>query len=177
MNESEWQDFVVFDINEEGERTKINVKKEDLGDYLHPEQVFAIIKQDVYRIYLWKGVRSAVRKRFLGSRVATTIQGELMKAGYKRCKIVAIEQGDEVEEFLNVFGLESMKVKEEDKLEDKHYIRSSEREKERIAKILETKQIDTKTSKLVEIKKLLDDDEKIIWFKRSTEKFTENWKK
>ncbi|MHA1660284.1 MAG: hypothetical protein ACTSUT_14325, partial [Promethearchaeota archaeon] len=122
----------------------------------------------------WKGVRSSVRKRFLGSRVATAIQGELMKAGYKRCKIVAIEQGDEVEEFLNVFGLESMKVKEEDKLDDKYYTRNSEREKEKIDKILETKQIDTKTSKLVEIKRLLDKDEKIIWFKSSTVNFSEN---
>ncbi len=175
MTEPEWKDFMVFDISEDGDRTMLNIEPEDLNDYLHPEKVFTIIKQDINRIYLWKGGRSPVKKRFMSSRVATTIQGELMEAGFKRSKIVAIEQGDELQEFLNVFGLESMEVAEN--LEDKYYIRDIEKQKMKVNEILNTKKISGKTSKLEEIKRLLNGDEDIVWIKSFTVNLAKDWLK
>ena len=128
MTESEWLDFMVFELDEEGEKTRLNINKEDLGDYLKLESAFLILNLEIKRIYLWKGARSSVRKRFLGSRAATVVQGDIMKYGLKRCKVVAVDQGDEPEEFLNVFGLDSMEVKEEDRPEDKRYVRNIEKE-------------------------------------------------
>ncbi len=177
MNESEWLDFMVFELDEEGEKTRLNINKEDLGDYLKIESAFLIINLEINRIYLWKGVRSSVRKRFLGSRAATVVQGDIMKQGLKRCKVIAVDQGDEPEEFLNVFGLESMEVKEEDRPEDKHYVRNIEREEKRIAEIKSTKLVGTEGSKLNEIKSLLGGDEKIAWLRSDTIKLTENWLK
>jgi hypothetical protein len=177
MTESEWLDFMVFELDEAGEKTRLNINKEDLGDYLKLESVFLIIYQDVKRIYLWKGARSPVRKRFLGSRTATSVQGDIMKDGLKRCKIVAVDQGDEVEEFLNMFGLESMEVKEEDRPEDKRYVRNIEKEEKRIAEIKGTKLAETEGSKLNEIKNLLKGDEKIAWLRSDTIHLTDNWLK
>ena len=177
MTESSWLDFMVFELDEEGEKTRVQVNKEDLGDYLNFESVFIIIHLEIKRIYLWKGVRSSVRKRFLGSRVATVIQGDIMKEGLKRCKIVAVDQGDEPEEFLNVFGLESMEVKEEDRPEDKRYVRNIEKEEKKIATIKSTMLERAEETKLSEIKSLLKEDEKIAWVKSDTINLTDNWLK
>ncbi len=173
MKDIEFKDFMVFDVKETGDCTELEIKREDLGDFLHAENAYIIIAQDINRIYFWKGARSPVRKRFLGARIATEIQGNIMKAGFKRCKTVTIDQGEELEEFLNVFGLSSMTVKEE--LEDKRYLRNIEKEETRITKILTTK-IDS-NSKLEEIKALLDVDEQIIWSKSSLFSLKENWLK
>jgi len=113
---AEYQEFMVFEIEDSGDKNKINIDKEELSFILHPEKTLTIVREDLRRIYLWKGAKSSVRKRFLDSRIATEIQGELMKNGFHRCKVISIDQGDEVQEFLNVFGLESMEVTEE--LED-----------------------------------------------------------
>jgi len=173
----EWADFLVFDINDEGERSQVDIEKDQLGDYLNPEKVFIIINQEIKRIYLWKGAKSTVRKRFLGSRIATVVQGDIMKSGLKRCKVISIDQGEELKEFLNVFGLESMEIKIEDKIEDKKYIRNIEREEMKIKKIKTTKLEGPEKSKLNEIKNILDTEENILWLKSYTLNLTENWLK
>jgi len=173
MTDIEYKNFMVFDIKETGDYPELKIKKEDLGDFLNPENAYIIINQDINRIYFWKGARSPVRKRFLGSRIATKIQGAMMEAGFKRCKVITIDQGEELEEFLNVFGLESMEVAE--KIEDKRYIRNIEKEEIRITNILSTKV--ESSSKLGEIKEFLDEDEQIIWSKSSLVSLKDNWLK
>lgn len=169
----EYHEFMVFEVEDSGDKNQINIEKEELNFYLHPEKALIIVREDLRRIYLWKGARSNVRKRFLGSRTATEIQGEIMKQGYHRCKVISVDQGDEVEEFLNVFGLESMKVSE--KLEDKVILRNSERDRLEQQKILDTKIETSESSKLDEIKKFLDGDESMIWIKSTTLKITKDW--
>lgn len=123
-----YDDFIVFDLKNTGERNKLEIDQEELQNYLNPEQVLIIVKEDLRRIYIWKGSKSPVRKRFISSRVAQELQKELMvDPRYHRCKIVSIDQGDELQEFLNTFKLESMEVKE--RLPDMHYIRNIERER------------------------------------------------
>ncbi len=85
-----------------------------------------IIREDLRRIFIWKGVKSPVRKRFISSRVAQDLQRDLIQdARYHRCKIVSIDQGDELQEFLSAFSLESMEVTE--RLPDMRYVRNIER--------------------------------------------------
>ncbi|MGQ4873211.1 MAG: hypothetical protein ACP6IY_03970 [Promethearchaeia archaeon] len=167
--------FLVYDVEESGDLNEINIEPSELQFYLAPEKVLIIVSEEVRRIYLWKGAKSSVRKRFLGSRKASEVQGQLMKNGHHRCKILSIDQGDELEEFLNQFGLESMEVKE--KLEDMRYIRNKEREEQKIKELLETRKIFKEPSKLEEIKKILDKDEKILWIKSSKMKVSKNWAK
>lgn len=132
-----YEEFIVYDLENDGERTKLNINPEELQDYLKPEQVLIIIREDLRRIYIWKGSKSPVRKRFISSRVAQDLQRDLIQdARYHRCKIISIDQGDELQEFLNAFRLESMEVTE--RLPDMRYIRNVERDRllelERLAK-------------------------------------------
>ncbi|MBY9011222.1 MAG: hypothetical protein KGD70_02490 [Candidatus Lokiarchaeota archaeon] len=123
-----YDEFIVYDLENTGERTKLEIKPEELQNYLDPEQVLIIIREDLRRIFIWKGSKSPVRKRFISSRVAQELQRDLIEdSRYHRCKIISIDQGDELQEFLHAFRLESMEVTE--KLPDLRYIRNVERDR------------------------------------------------
>ena len=138
-----YEEFMVYDLENTGERKKLDINQDNLQTYLHPEQVFIIVREDLRRIFIWKGSKSPVRKRFISSKVAQQIQKELiMDARYHRCKIVSIDQGDELQEFLNAFKLESMEATE--RLPDMRYVRNIERDRikeaERLTKKRESKE-------------------------------------
>ncbi|MFX1501354.1 MAG: hypothetical protein ACFFDH_10380, partial [Promethearchaeota archaeon] len=125
---TEYESFMVFELDDSGEKMRLDIEQEHIEANLHPEQVLVIIREDLRRIFIWKGPKSPVRKRFISSRVAQTLQEELMKdARYHRCKIVSVDAGDEPTEFLNAFKLQSMEVTE--RLEDMRYVRNIERER------------------------------------------------
>ncbi len=69
-----YEEFIVYDLENTGDRTKLNIKPEELQNHLNPEQVLIIIREDLRRIYIWKGSKSPVRKRFISSRVAQELQ-------------------------------------------------------------------------------------------------------
>lgn len=122
------EEFLVFELNDSGERKRVEVREENLQSVLHPEQVLVIVKEDLRRIFIWKGAKSPVRKRFISSRVAQDLQTELQaESKYHRCKIISVDQGEEIDEFLSAFRLESMQVTE--KLKDMYYVRNIERNK------------------------------------------------
>ena len=174
---SELQEFMVYEIDQSGDRKHLDINQEDLGDYLHPERVFLIVKEDLRRIYLWNGAKSPARKRFIGSRIASEVQGDMLKeAKFHRCKVVTVDQGDEIQEFLNAFCLESMEV--EDRLEDFRYVRNSEREKMKEEELF-SKKVDgiQISSKMDEIRELLDENENILWYKTSNIVLESNWLK
>jgi len=133
MKMSEYETFMVYELDDSGEKVRLDIEEEQLKENLHPEQVLVIIREDLRRIFIWKGPTSPVRKRFISSRVAQTLQEELMKdARYHRCKIVSVDAGDEPSEFLNAFRIESMEVTE--RLADMRYVRNIERERMEEAK-------------------------------------------
>jgi len=120
-------EFMVFELMDDGTKNEIDINPGELGSILDPNQVFVIVKEELRRIYIWKGSKSPVRKRFISSRVAQQLQNELItEAGFHRCVIKSIDQGDELIEFLNTFQLESMEVTE--RLPDMRYIRNIEKE-------------------------------------------------
>ncbi|MBY9005290.1 MAG: hypothetical protein KGD63_00870 [Candidatus Lokiarchaeota archaeon] len=124
---TEYDNFMVYELLETGEEQRVEANENNLQEILHLEQVFVIVKEDVRRIFIWKGAKSPVRKRFISSRVASKLQDELIKnAAFHRCKIVSVDQGDEPVEFLKTFRLESMEV--EEKLEDMRYVRNIEKD-------------------------------------------------
>ncbi len=125
-------DFMVFELDDSGERIQMDITEEEFREnngtnLLHPEQVAVIVKEGIRRIFIWKGAKSPVRKRFISSRVANKLQEELVKeAAFHRCKIVSVDQGDEPVEFLNAFAFESMEVKE--RMADMRYVRNVEKD-------------------------------------------------
>jgi hypothetical protein len=125
--------FMVYELDDTGERKRVNISENQFREnngmnVLHPAQVVVIVKEELRRIFIWKGSKSPVRKRFISSRVASALQEELVnRAAFHRCKIVSVDQGDEVQEFLNTFRFESMPV--EERLADMRYIRNIDKDK------------------------------------------------
>jgi hypothetical protein len=125
---TEYETFMVYELDNSGERMRLDINEEDLQSILRPEQVLVIVREDLRRIFIWKGPKSPVRKRFISSRVAQAVQEDLMyDVRYHRCKIISVDAGDEPSEFLNAFKLESMEVTE--RLPDMRYVRNIERER------------------------------------------------
>ncbi|MFX1494345.1 MAG: hypothetical protein ACFFBZ_08710, partial [Promethearchaeota archaeon] len=117
---SELKTFFAFELENNGEYKKLDFSEKDLVNHLRPEQILVLIREDLRRIFIWKGAKSPVKTRFISSKVAREIQGELMKdSQFHHCKIVSVDQGDEIQEFLDAFNIESMEVKE--KLPDMRY--------------------------------------------------------
>lgn len=118
--------FLAFELEDTGEYKELSFSEKDLVDYLDPEQVIVLVREDLRRIFIWKGAKSPVKKRFISSKIAQELQAELMKdAHFHQCKIVSVDQGDEIQEFLDAFNMESMEVKE--RLPDMRYVRNSEK--------------------------------------------------
>ncbi|MBY9008952.1 MAG: hypothetical protein KGD74_03690 [Candidatus Lokiarchaeota archaeon] len=122
------EEFRIYGLENTGDRTKLNITAEELKYHLNPKKVLIIIRDDLRKIFIWKGAKSSVRKRFISARIAQDLQRDLIQdARYHRCKIVSITQGDELQEFLDAFRLESMEVAEN--LPDMRYPRNFERDK------------------------------------------------
>jgi hypothetical protein len=119
-----YSDFMVFEVKDTGERVKLNLTEEafchDNGqNILHPLQVAIIIKEELRRIYIWKGLSSSIRKKFIASRVASELQREITNSShFHRCKIISVDQGDEPVEFLNAFGFKKDLAPNDDKIEE-----------------------------------------------------------
>ncbi|MFO7797814.1 MAG: helix-hairpin-helix domain-containing protein [Promethearchaeati archaeon] len=106
---SAYSNFMVFKLKNTGERIRLNITEKDFSKdngstVLKSDEVIIIVKEDIRRIYIWKGIESSVRKKFIASRVATSLQKELInEAHFHRCKIVSIDEGDELKEFIQNF--------------------------------------------------------------------------
>lgn len=157
-----YEEFIVYELQNSGDRSKLDIKQEELQNYLNSEAVILIIREDLRRIFIWKGSKSPVRKRFISSRVAQQIQKELIDdARYHRCKIVSIDQGDELQEFLNAFRLESMEVTE--RLPDMRYVRNIERERmEQVQKVNDSKNLSQKKEEVYFSAGLDGSDNKVV---------------
>lgn len=130
---TEYETFMVFELDNSGEKKKLGITEEELQTNMNPDQVLVIIREDLRRIFIWKGPKAPVRKRFISSRVAQELQEELRAdSRYHRCKIVSVDAGDEPNEFLQAFQLESMEVTE--RLPDMRYVRNIERDKGMVTK-------------------------------------------
>ncbi len=111
-----YTDFMIFEVEDNGERRRLRITEEifhqNNGEgILFSSQVAIIVKEEIRRIYICKGISSSVRKKFIASRVASEIQKELMNSSsFHRCKIVSIDQGDEPSEFLNTFGFQKRAI-------------------------------------------------------------------
>ncbi len=113
-----YANFMVFELEDTGERQQLDISEQEFSQnngngILHPYQVAIIVKEDLRRIYIWKGFTSSVRKKFIASRVASELQQELVtNAGFHRCKVISVDQGDEPREFLDSFGFEKQENQE-----------------------------------------------------------------
>jgi len=113
-----YDNFMIFSLHNSGEKERIDITEAEFlknngANILNPKEVLLVIKEELRRIYIWKGTLSSVRKKFIASRVASELQADLAKsANFHRCKIVSVDQGEEPREFLQNFGFKSMEKPE-----------------------------------------------------------------
>ncbi|MHA2290247.1 MAG: hypothetical protein ACXABG_15785, partial [Promethearchaeota archaeon] len=92
-----YENFMIFGLESTGEKVKLDISEDEFRanngqDILNPHQVLVIVKEDLRRIYIWKGVNSHVRKKFISSRIAAELQNDLVvKAHFHRCKIISVD--------------------------------------------------------------------------------------
>jgi hypothetical protein len=135
---SEYRDFRAFIITDESEHQELDVEMDKVKDLFNSESVYLLVRYDLRRIYIWKGPRSPVRKRFISSRIATKFQEKASQTG-RHLKVVSVDAGDELNEFLNAFNVESYQVSAEERPEDMYYLRNEERRKLEEASLLATR--------------------------------------
>jgi hypothetical protein len=136
---TEYKDFLAFNLENDGSFNEFNITEDVLGENLSPEGVLLIVKNDMRRLFIWKGPKSPVRKRFISSKAAAEIQENVRKETGRQLKIISVDAGEEPIEFLQTFNLQSMDASE--RLEDLRYIRNAERER------LEQEQLKQNTEK------------------------------
>ncbi len=125
---NELKHFFAYELEDNGEKREIDLSDDKLAKILRPDQVLVLIREDLRRIFIWKGAKSSVKKRFISSSAARILQKELMEdPHFHICKIISVDQGDEVQEFLDAFNIESMEVIE--RLADMRYVRNQDRMK------------------------------------------------
>ena len=113
-----YESFMIFGLESTGEKVKLDMSEKDFRsnngqNILNPHQVLVIVKENLRRIYIWKGVNSHVRKKFIASRIAAELQNDLVVNGhFHRCKIISVDQGDEPNDFLRAFNFKSIKSSE-----------------------------------------------------------------
>jgi len=123
MAVKELENFLLYELEDTGEKKLLeNTTPKTLQSFLHSKQVLIIVRKDLKRIFIWKGSAAPVKKRFISSQVAISLREVLTE----NCRIISVDQGDEAQEFLDAFGLESMPATEV--LEDMHYVRNVEKE-------------------------------------------------
>lgn len=104
---NKYERFMVYELDDSGEKRRVDLTEDNLQSFLilHPEQVFVIIREDLRRIFIWKGPKSSTRKIFVSSRKTIALQEELRRElGLRPCKIISVDMGDEPLEFLEAFG-------------------------------------------------------------------------
>ena len=122
-----YENFMIFGLESTGEKIKLDVSEDIFRanngqNVLDSHQVLVIVKEDLRRIYIWKGVNSHVRKKFIASRIAAELQNDLVVNGhFHRCKIISVDQGDEPNDFMRAFGLKAVKVPEILDIDSKKY--------------------------------------------------------
>jgi len=118
MMSETYENFMIYGLESTGEKIRLDITEEDFRanngtNVLKPYQVLVIVKEGLRRIYIWKGVKSPVRKKFIASQVAAQLQNDLVVNGhFHRCKIISVDQGDEPRDFLRAFDLESTEIPE-----------------------------------------------------------------
>ena len=89
----------VFKINPDGTTTQIETEGA-IKEVLKTEECYVVVADEHRKVYLWKGIESNVRSKFIGAKRSQDIRGQvgLMYA------VIPLDEGDEDPDFLKLIG-------------------------------------------------------------------------
>ena len=89
----------VFLINPDGTTTELQTGG-PIKDMLKTDESYVIVADDVRKVFLWKGITSSVRSKFIGAKRSQEIRGQVGM----HYAVVPLDEGEEIPEFLNIIG-------------------------------------------------------------------------
>jgi len=89
----------VFKINLDGTTTELKTQG-PIKDVLKTEECYILVADDVRKVFLWKGLTSSVRSKFIGAKRSQEIRGQVGM----HFAVVPLDETDETEEFLELIG-------------------------------------------------------------------------
>jgi hypothetical protein len=89
----------VFLINPDGTTTEIT-SEGPIKDVLKTDDCYVLVSDDVRKVYLWKGIESNVRSKFIGAKRSQEIRGQVGM----HYAVVPQDEGEEEPEFLKLIG-------------------------------------------------------------------------
>lgn len=89
----------VFKILPDGD-TEENKTEGPIKDILKTEDCYVIVSDEYRKVYLWKGIESNVRLKFIGAKRSQDIRGQVgMQFG-----VVPLDEGEEDPDFIKLIG-------------------------------------------------------------------------
>jgi len=89
----------LFKINPNGTTHKIE-SDDPIKEIISSEECYVIVSDEYRKVYLWKGVNSNIRSKFIGAKRSQDIRGQVgMHFG-----VVPLDEGEEDPDFLKLIG-------------------------------------------------------------------------
>ena len=89
----------LFLINPDGTTTEISTEG-PMKDSLKTDECYVLVADETRKVYLWKGIKSSVRSKFIGAKRSQEIRGQVgMHYG-----VIPLDEGEEEPEFLKIIG-------------------------------------------------------------------------
>ncbi|MFW9973243.1 MAG: hypothetical protein ACFFDF_23870 [Candidatus Odinarchaeota archaeon] len=89
----------LFLINPDGTTTEMT-EEGPIKNLLQTEECYVLVADDVRKVYLWKGLKSSVRSKFIGAKRSQEIRGQVGM----HYAVVPVDEGEEEPEFISLIG-------------------------------------------------------------------------
>jgi translation initiation factor IF-2 len=89
----------LFLINPDGTTTEMT-SDGPIKDVLETDECYVLVADDARKVYLWKGLKSSVRSKFIGAKRSQEIRGQVGM----HYAVVPIDEGEEDTEFIKLIG-------------------------------------------------------------------------
>lgn len=89
----------VFLINPDGTTTELT-SVGPIKDILKTGECYVIVAEEVRKMFLWKGVKSSVRSKFIGAKRSQEIRGQVGM----HYAVIPLDEGEEDPEFIKLIG-------------------------------------------------------------------------
>jgi hypothetical protein len=89
----------VFRIENDGNTTELTTDG-SIKSVLKTDQSYVIVADEVRKVFLWKGISSSVRSKFIGAKRSQEIRGQVGM----HFAVVPLDEAEETPEFLGIVG-------------------------------------------------------------------------
>jgi cell division protein YceG involved in septum cleavage len=89
----------LFLINPDGTTTEITTEG-PIKDVLKTDECYVLVADDIRKVFLWKGLKSSVRSKFIGAKRSQEIRGQVGM----HYAVVPLDESEEDADFIKIIG-------------------------------------------------------------------------